>query len=289
MDSAAVIPYDDDVLYDAAIYSHTRASTLRRLRDTYLGRAVLHPLHGVALVALVSITAMAGGFGAFLLGLALLEGFIVLGAPRSRKLRAHVDHERREAEQRRIGELRVVMLNRMREADRIEYLRLDRLAAAIRARVGGESSISNRALEDHMRLERLLMLYMRIAVSVSESERLLGLNASTMSRSDDDDDADPALADTPRVRALRDRRRTVASLRAAASMENGESLAALRAELDLIAELVTLLFERTARPVGTSDIDEEIDRFVSDLERADPLVRELVELRALRPSLAFND
>jgi hypothetical protein len=288
MDSA-MISYDDDVLYDVAPYQNTRPTVLSRLRDTYLGRAVLHPLHGVALVALVSITAMAGGMAGFLVGLTLLEALVVFAAPRSQRLRDRVDRDHVEAEQRRQSEVRLVMLNRMREEDRSEYLRLDRLAAAIRARIG-DGAVSTRALDDHVRLERLLMLYMKIAVACSDSERLLGLSSSvTRHHNDVDDDELEPLVDTPRIRALRERRRAISGMRAAAAMENGESLAALRAELALISELVTLLFERTARPAGADDVDAEIDRFVGDLERNDPLVRELVELRALQPGFALND
>ncbi len=265
-----VIPLSEEI--------SSRPSAHARFRDSYFGRAFLHPLHGVALVA---ICALSSGLG---LGVALvLVESLMLGLlPRSSWFQRRVNEQRRALEDRKQSDTRMLLLNRMRDDDRIEFMRLDQLVTAIKARIG-RSGISKRVLDDYMRLERLLMVYAQLAASYADSDRLLGLTdrADADDFVDGDSPAQPQVFDSARVRNLAERRQAVARLRAATAEENAEALHALRGELGLIGDLVTLLFERTATPVVPGEIAEEIDRYVSGLDETGPLVRELITLRAV--------
>ncbi len=81
------------------------------------------------------------------------------------------------------------------------------------------------------------------------------------------------------MRALREQRRAIARIRVTVAAENDERLRALRAQLALLADILTLLFERSAAAVVDDAVLEEIDHAVAEAEEADSLVRELASLK----------
>jgi hypothetical protein len=239
-----------------------RFPTMRRLADSYLGRAFLSPFHGIVLGALASACMFSQSALPVVFGIPLAEVLILGALPRWDRFRKRVDEMRRERERVIREKERTALMVRMDEDHRCTLNELERLACAIRGRVPFDDA---GALAD-LRVDELINTYARIAVAHDEAEVLVD-----RMRLEDRALGNEADAAGGRIAELAQRRR-------ACRRDNERKLATLQEQLRTIEEAVKLLHERTVLAVDVASINERVDTFLAEIEDGGSLVETFLSL-----------
>jgi hypothetical protein len=250
---------------DIALFSEprpSRFSMMRRIADSYLGRAFLSPFHGIVLGALASACMFSQSALPVVFGVPLAEVLVLGALPRWDRFRRRVDELRRERDRLQRERDRTALMIRMGEDHRCTLNELERLAAIIRSRVPFDDA---GALAD-LRVDELIDTYARIAVAHDEAEVLVD-----RMRLEDRAIGLEADAAGGRIAELAQRRR-------ACRRDNEKKLAKMVEQLRTIEEAVKLLHERTVLAVDVTSINERVDTFLAEIEEGGSLVEAFLSL-----------
>jgi hypothetical protein len=130
---------------------------------TYCRYALAHQIH-LVLVGLTAIAAViTGQLLVPVLTLLVIEACVLVALPRSTAFRREVDKRLEEAERAAAATQRAMLVARMTPQHRAELEELERLGAAVRSRS------ATTAADDWVGLERLLTVYVRVAIAYRAS------------------------------------------------------------------------------------------------------------------------
>jgi hypothetical protein len=229
-----------------------RATWWQRFSESYVGRALLSPMHAATFAGLVGACVVAQSPIPLLCGAPLAEALLVVALPRWSVFRRQVD-KRREAQARSAREqLRVASLARMSDNHRATAIGLEALANALRARLQPT---------DIAFVDELVDTYVRLAMLHDEARRTL-------------EDAFIDVIDLAIVGA--DAANEVSARRSEMRRANEQKLLSIEAELARIEEAVKLVHERTLLAVDLGTVRERVDALVDEMEARAPVVQALL-------------
>lgn len=248
---------------------HRASRGLRRLTDSYIGSAIVHPLNAVTVALLAVSSALLTTPLPFLFGLPLAQAIIVAALPRWGRFRRSVDRSREVRWRRAREDERDKAVSLMNPTHKETAVMLRGVGALLARTPDG------RLLEDRFGFEALIDEYIRLAQLHDEmTERLRG-PAAPPARQDGDElqlggDRREIVAgsDRPIDRRLRDVERQRCNCRES----NAAKLSLLATQLDVIASLVLLLHERTLFAADLHEVDARIDAFADELDRSSSIV-----------------
>jgi hypothetical protein len=270
-----------------------------RALSSYVGRAFVHPLHMLAVGSLVAASLWAASVVPALAGVPVLEALVLGVVPHWRSFRGRVDTERERRARAERERRRLELLGRMSVEHRDHVVRLERLLASLRARLGDDEQ----RVAARINVEDLIDRY--AALAVLHEEALHGLYESPValaslrapSTSDESRDAGdghgcdvvsgandpdaPLVADTITHRRVSAQRVTLMQRRLAARRENEQRLAAVGEQLETIAELVKLVHERSLFAVDIADTEALIEQAAQELELSGNLIDHLLTSRSV--------
>lgn len=270
-----------------------------RALSSYVGRAFVHPLHLLAFGSLVAASLWASSVVPALVGAPMLEVLVLGVVPHWRSFRGRVDTERERRERAERERKRSEMLARMSVEHRDHVVRLERLLASLRARLGDDEQ----RVAERINVEDLIDRYAHLAVL--HEEALHGLYESPVALAalratfggdgagrdgdglvacgdgDDARDPDAPLVADAQPRSASAQRRALMQRRLAARRENERRLAAVAEQMETLAELVKLVHERSLFAVDIADTDALIQQTTQELEMSGAMIESLLASRSV--------
>lgn len=265
--------------------------------SSYVGRAFVHPLHWLALGGVVAVALWMASAVPVLLGVPMLEAVVLGVVPHWRTFRGRVDTDRGRRERAERERRRSDLLARMSLEHRDHVVRLERLLASLRARLGEDEQ----RVTAHVDVEELIDRYAVLAVL--HEEALHGLYEAPVSvpssqvadvlaaadgapatqpahRAEVDDEMLPIPASFG-ARQVSKQRLAVMSRRLAARRDNERRLAAVHEQLETIAELIKLVHERSLFAIDIADTDALIAQTAQELEVSGSMIESLLATRSV--------
>jgi hypothetical protein len=246
---------------------------------TYLRGAVLHPANLLLLTMMGAFALITGSLWLLLFWLPLTEAIVVGSMTRSHRFRRLVDEGIERARRLEAAKARDVVMLQMNDFHRQELERLEVLVAKIRQNGRRHGGSAQAVLDDCLAPDRLLGAYIRLAIAYKTTKQALELT----NRQDLADEmalleAAQLGCSSDRLRRLKQRRRAIVQRRAECWDRNRETLEAVGHQLATISDLIRLMHEQSMCPMDSSNVSEEIDQFMAELEDNQDTLRQLAEL-----------
>jgi hypothetical protein len=247
-----------------------RRRTGSRGRDVYRRYTLVHVAYALVLTIPVVLMLLALDLTLPMFVFLLGELLAILAVPYIPWVRRLIDQRLAAQARADAANARAVLLLRMSEAHRRELANLECIAASLRDRTDTAS-----ADEDCLGVERLLELYVRIAIAHRASQTSLSLVGGA--RPDEELDGLTALASSSR-RPMLDRRLEILRLRSEARRAALEEQVAMTHDLAMIADTIRWMQESVAATPATT-MRRELEFAYAGRERDLATLRDLASLR----------
>lgn len=245
----------------------------------YLRHALVHPIHGCAL--LIPAAFLVLGFHCVLALVALLVvEMVVLGVlPHAPPFRRRIDAHVREKQRAHAASERAALLTQLSDFHRQDLADLERITNALRA-----SSDPDRS-DDWVGLEQLLELYVRLALAHSRVFKALR-STERVPTEDEVHRLGNQVSHAPEGKARQSAMRRVLMVRrrALARREAGEELLALEQDLATIGEVLRWM-ELHCASAGTDALRAELELVLASARRDGETLRDLCVLAESSPKL----
>jgi HAMP domain-containing protein len=256
---------------DGQIHSRTRRPWKHDIW-TYCRYAHTHPVHLVILGLAAIGAVVAGNLLVPLLTVACVEACVLAALPRSASFRREVERRIDETARAAAATERAMLIARMTTQHRAELEALERLGSVIRSRSATTSA------DDWVGIERLLMLYVRVAIAYRASaEAFRAADKAQLELAE----SQLAYARETASGASRDwieRRLSVVSSRLSTCTSALRAQDVMAQELATIAELVRWMHDECVASDARS-LDNEVEGALDVCRQSANALRELSALR----------